>query len=70
MNVALSIFLGLYLGWGVAGVAWATVYSQDVAMIAGATILFGRFRALPKVPRQHTFNKLAIRRIFSSAVTS
>ena len=27
-NIALAIFLGLHLGWGVAGVAWATVTGE------------------------------------------
>ncbi|ESX17400.1 XRE family transcriptional regulator [Mesorhizobium sp. LSHC440B00] len=63
MHVALSLFLGLYCGWGVAGVAWGTVYSQAVAMIAGMTILFGGFRTMPKMSHQHTFNVVAIRRM-------
>ncbi|ESY15382.1 MATE family efflux transporter [Mesorhizobium sp. LNJC394B00] len=63
MNVALSIFLGLYLGWGVAGVAWGTVFSQAIAMIAGMTVLLGRFRAMPKMSRQYTFNMMAIGRM-------
>ncbi|RUV07597.1 MATE family efflux transporter [Mesorhizobium sp. M1A.F.Ca.IN.020.03.2.1] len=62
-NVALSIFLGLCLGWGVAGVAWGTVFSQAIAMIAGMIILLGRFRAMPKMSRQHMFNMMAIWRI-------
>lgn len=63
MNVALSIFLGLYLGLGVAGVAWGSVFSEAVAMIAGMTILLGRFRSMPKMSRRHTFNITAIRRM-------
>ncbi|RWK66564.1 MATE family efflux transporter [Mesorhizobium sp.] len=63
MNVALSIFLGLYLGWGVAGVAWGTVLSEVIAMIAAIIILLRRFRVMPKMSRQHTFNMAAIRRM-------
>ncbi|RWI34108.1 MAG: MATE family efflux transporter [Mesorhizobium sp.] len=63
MNVALSIFLGLYLGWGVAGVAWGTVFSQAIAMIAGMTVLLRSFRAMPEMSHQHTFKMVAIWRM-------
>ncbi|QLL64420.1 MATE family efflux transporter [Sinorhizobium mexicanum] len=61
MNIALCIVLGLYLGWGVAGVAWATVCSELAAVIAGMVVLIGRFRALPKISPRHTFDIAAIR---------
>ncbi|MGY8669132.1 MATE family efflux transporter [Bradyrhizobium sp. UFLA05-109] len=63
MNIAFSIFLGLYLGWGVAGVAWGTLCGHAAAMIAGMMILFERFRAMPKMSRQHTFNVVALGRM-------
>lgn len=63
MNIALSIFLGIYLGRGIAGVAWGTVCSEAVAMIAGLTIVVVRFRAIPKILRERTFNVIAIRRM-------
>ncbi|BAB52536.1 MATE family efflux transporter [Mesorhizobium japonicum] len=63
MNVALSILLCLYLGWGISGVAWGTVFSEGVAMVAGMTILLVRFRAMPKMSRQLTFNMVAIGRM-------
>ncbi|RWI86449.1 MAG: MATE family efflux transporter [Mesorhizobium sp.] len=63
VSTASSIFFGLYLGWGVAGVAWGTVCGEAAATIAGITILFGHFRAMPKVSRQHTFNMVAMRRM-------
>lgn len=63
MNMGISIFLGLYLGWGIAGVAWGTVCGEVAAMIAGMTILFGRFRAMPKMSLKHTFNMVALRRM-------
>ncbi|RUW53318.1 MATE family efflux transporter [Mesorhizobium sp. M1A.F.Ca.ET.072.01.1.1] len=56
LNIGLSNFLGLYLGWGVAGVAWAAVCGEAAAMIAGMAILLGRFRAMPKMSRQPVFN--------------
>ena len=41
---ALSILLGLELGWGVAGVAWGTVGGEFVAMLIGLAIVARRFR--------------------------
>ncbi|MER8516385.1 MATE family efflux transporter [Mesorhizobium sp. M1060] len=61
VNIALCIFLGLYLGWGVAGVAWGTVCGEVTAMIAGMVILLRRFRAMPKISPRHTFNIATIR---------
>ena len=34
-NIVLSILFGLVLGWGIAGVAWATVIGEGVGMVAG-----------------------------------
>lgn len=46
-NIVLSIALGLWLGWGVAGVAWGTVIGETVAAVIGLSILVFRFRRLP-----------------------
>ena len=35
-NIALSLWLGLSLGWGIEGVAWATLIAEGVALIAGS----------------------------------
>jgi len=35
VNIVLSIALGLWLGYGIAGVAWATVIAEAVACVAG-----------------------------------
>ena len=42
-NIVLSITLGLGLGWGVAGVAWATVTGEAIAALIGIAILLARF---------------------------
>ncbi|RWA60771.1 MAG: MATE family efflux transporter [Mesorhizobium sp.] len=63
VSTASSIFLGLYLGWGVAGVAWGAVCGEAAATMAGMTILLGHFRAMPKVSRQPTFNMVAMKRM-------
>ncbi|UVK35772.1 MATE family efflux transporter (plasmid) [Mesorhizobium sp. AR10] len=61
MNIALTSFLGVYLGWGIAGVAWGTICAEVAAMTVGMVILFGRFSAMPKISPQHTLNVAAIR---------
>lgn len=61
MNIGLTSFLGGYLAWGIAGVAWGTICAEVAAMTGGMVILFGRFFAMPKISPQHTFNVAAIR---------
>lgn len=43
-NIAFSIILGLWLGWGIAGVAWGTVVGELIGALAGAAIVLPRFR--------------------------
>ncbi|GEO83537.1 MULTISPECIES: MATE family efflux transporter [Alphaproteobacteria] len=38
-NIALSVYLGLMLGWGIAGVAWGTVIGEGVAVVVGLAIV-------------------------------
>lgn len=51
INIALSLLLGLKLGWGVAGVAWATVGGEFAALLLGLGIVARRFRAAPPLSR-------------------
>ncbi len=44
INVVLSIYFGLVLGWGIAGVAWATVIAELVAAIFGLGLIALRYR--------------------------
>lgn len=43
INIVLSIFLGLYLGWGVMGVALATVTGEIIGAVVGFAVVFARF---------------------------
>ncbi|OWV69085.1 MATE family efflux transporter [Rhizobium sp. R339] len=43
INILLSIYLGLSLGWGVAGVAWATMAGEMAGAFAGLFIVLGGF---------------------------
>lgn len=44
INIVLCIILGLELGWGVTGVAWATVTGETVAALVGMFIVLRHFR--------------------------
>ncbi|MBZ9966258.1 MATE family efflux transporter [Mesorhizobium sp. BR1-1-2] len=65
INIALCILLGLELGWGVAGVAWATVTGEFLVMLLGLAIVVRRFRASPPVPRQRLLDVSAFLRMLS-----
>lgn len=65
INIVLCILLGLKLGWGVAGVAWATVTGECLAMLLGLAIVVWRFRAAPRLPRHRLLDMPAFLRMLS-----
>ncbi|MBW8907849.1 MAG: MATE family efflux transporter, partial [Mesorhizobium sp.] len=65
INIALCFLLGLELGWGVAGVAWATVTGEFLAMLLGLTIILLRFRKLERPSRRRILDLPAYRRMLS-----
>ncbi|RJT38826.1 MATE family efflux transporter [Mesorhizobium waimense] len=65
INIVLCILLGLELGWGVTGVAWATVTGEFLAMLLGLTIVVRRFRAAPRLPRHRILDMTAFRHMLS-----
>lgn len=60
-NIVLSILFGLWLGWGVTGVAWGTVCGELAGMLAGLLIVFRRFRAAPAIDRARLFERTRFR---------
>lgn len=50
-NIAMSVLLGLSLGWGISGVAWGTVIGETVAAIAGFAYVSWRYgrAAVPRL---------------------
>lgn len=50
-NIVLSVYLGLVLGWGIAGVAWGTVGGEIVAFAAGLAVVSRNinWRTLPSL---------------------
>ncbi|MET2828703.1 MATE family efflux transporter [Mesorhizobium shangrilense] len=65
INIALCFLLGLELGWGVAGVAWATVTGEFLAMLLGLAIVVMRFRVAPRLPRHRLLDMSAFLRMLS-----
>jgi multidrug resistance protein, MATE family len=65
VNIVLSIWFGLRLGWGVAGVAWGTVCGEIATALLGLTIIGRRFIAMPKVAWSHVFAPAALRRMLA-----
>ncbi|MER8588011.1 MATE family efflux transporter [Mesorhizobium sp. M1338] len=65
INITLCFLLGLKLGWGVAGVAWATVAGEFLAMLLGLAIIVRRFRATPSLPRHRLLDMAAFVRMLS-----
>lgn len=65
VNIALSIWLGLELGWGIAGVAWGTVAGEAIAMLLGMAILVRRFGRAPPIARAVIFDLAPIRRMLA-----
>jgi putative MATE family efflux protein len=56
MNIILDLaFVGLF-GWGVAGVAWATVISQSVSFLLGTLFIVKKLKITTLVPRELRFD--------------
>ncbi|MDF2389516.1 MATE family efflux transporter, partial [Nostoc ellipsosporum NOK] len=65
INILLCFLLGLELGWGVAGVAWATVTGEFLAMLLGLAIVLRRFSRLERPSRRRILDLPAYRRMLS-----
>ena len=58
-NILLSIYLGLYMELGVAGVAFATVIAEALAFLTGCLICFLLHERSARPARHEVFNKRA-----------
>jgi putative MATE family efflux protein len=65
VNILLAIALGLWFGWGVAGVAWATVGGEGIAVLVGMAIVWRRFRGQPRLRRDVVLDWAAFARMMS-----
>lgn len=63
MNILLSVYLGLVLDWGIAGVAWGTVGGETAALMVGLFIVSRRLslRTLPSM--EQIIDLTAVRRM-------
>ncbi|MEZ5810178.1 MAG: MATE family efflux transporter [Rhizobiaceae bacterium] len=64
-NIALSFLLGLKLGWGIEGVAWATVIAELAAALCGFILVFLRFRRARRPNLARLVDTTALIRMFA-----
>lgn len=64
-NIALSVWLGLGLGWGLEGVAWGTVAGETLTFAAGLALLARRFAGNWRVPWAALLDPAALARLFA-----
>ena len=62
-NIVLSILLGLSWGWGIEGVAWATVISEGVVAVLGLAIAGRMHVGAGKIDWPRVFNPAALKRL-------
>ncbi len=65
VNIVLCVLLGLWLGWGVEGVAWASVGGEFSATIVGMAYVLFRFHGLPPLPKTRLLDMTAFLRMIS-----
>ncbi|PDT00918.1 MATE family efflux transporter [Rhizobium chutanense] len=65
VNILLSIYLGLSLGWGVAGVAWATMAGEAIGAIAGLFIVLSGFGKAERPAWAEIFSRHRLAELFA-----
>ncbi|WP_419909420.1 MATE family efflux transporter [Hoeflea sp.] len=65
INIVLSIWLGLGLGWGITGVAWATVIGEAIGAVVGFTYVYARFDQTARPTWRQILDRAAIKRLMS-----
>jgi len=64
-NIVLSIWFGLGLGWGLEGIAWATVTAEVVGCVAGLSIIMPGFRGTNRPAIIQIFDTKALRSLLA-----
>ncbi|WP_049734382.1 MATE family efflux transporter [Rhizobium ecuadorense] len=65
INIVLSIYLGLTLGWGVAGVAWATMAGEATGALAGLFIVLSGFAKSERPAWSEIFSRHRLAELFA-----
>ncbi|MBB4239050.1 MATE family efflux transporter [Rhizobium esperanzae] len=65
INILLSIYLGLSLGWGVAGVAWATMAGETAGAFAGLFIVLRGFGRAERPAWAEIFSRHRLAELFA-----
>ncbi|MDK4733554.1 MATE family efflux transporter [Rhizobium sp. CNPSo 3490] len=65
INILLSIYLGLSLGWGVAGVAWATTAGETAGAFAGLFIVLKDFGRAERPAWAEIFSRHRLAELFA-----
>jgi MATE family multidrug resistance protein len=65
INIVLSIVLGLWLDWGVAGVAWGTMVGETAGALAGFLLVFGGFGKGDRPTRAEILSRERLSELFA-----
>ncbi|PKA44368.1 MATE family efflux transporter [Rhizobium sullae] len=65
INIVLAIYLGLWLNWGVAGVAWGTMVGETAGAVAGLLLVLRSFEASERPSRAEIFSRHRLAELFA-----
>ncbi|MEF0941951.1 MATE family efflux transporter [Rhizobium sp. BR 362] len=65
VNIVLALVLGLWLGWGVAGVAWGTLIGEAAGMLTGLTIVLNGFAGEARPTRAELLSPAKLKQLFA-----
>ncbi|TCM71977.1 MATE family efflux transporter [Rhizobium sp. BK068] len=65
INIVLAIFLGLWLDWGVAGVAWGTMVGETAGAVVGLLIVLSGFDRTDRPTRAEIFSRQRLAELFA-----
>ncbi|QFY58979.1 MATE family efflux transporter [Rhizobium grahamii] len=64
-NIVLAILLGLWLDWGVAGVAWSTMVGETAGAVVGLLIVLSGFDSAERPTRAEIFSRHRLAELFA-----
>ncbi len=64
INIVLALVLGLWLGWGVVGVAWGTMIGETIGAVAGLVIVMRGFVGVPRPSRSDILSREKLGQLF------